>query len=202
MHGHLEVTSSEFRNGSLWIRGNRVALSFKEWETQKVPQYLVTSEQVEIKIVLNKKGTSDLDTELAKAFLNDTDEIPDNLSHHWHRFLCRQKQTTKGCSTMAYDARAARQNEGGIVYPSLTRDKKPSFTKLAASNKLEGMVELLILVSEHGRVSEFEVIKPLGLGLDEKVIDAVRQWQYTPATQHGKPIGIYMRTSVTFSLIN
>lgn len=103
---------------------------------------------------------------------------------------------------MAYDARAARQNEGGIVYPSLTRDKKPSFTKLAASNKLEGMVELLILVSEHGRVSEFEVIKPLGLGLDEKVIDAVRQWQYTPATQHGKPIGIYMRTSVTFSLIN
>jgi TonB family protein len=200
LHGHFEVTSSEVRNGSLLIRGNRVALSFKEWERRKMPQYVFTSEQIKIQIVLNKNGPVNLEQELGKALLNATDEIPDNLAVHWHRFLCKQKQTTKGCSTVAYDAGVARPSEGGIKIPSVIRQKQPSFTKLAASHKLQGVVELLTLVNESGRVSSFEVIKPLGLGLEDKAIDAVRQWQFKPATQNGKPAVIYMVVQVNFAL--
>lgn len=199
LHGYFEVTTAEVRNGILWIRGNRVALSFREWERQKMPQYVRTSEQLEIQIVLKKNGTVNLEEELSKAFLNATDEIPDNLPIHWHRFLCKQKQITKGCSTMIYTA-GIRQSEGEVKDPTLTRQKQPSFTRLASQNKLEGVVELLILVSEHGRVLSFEVIRPLGLGLEEKAIEAVKEWEFQPATRNGAPTAIFIVVVLNFSV--
>jgi len=44
------------------------------------------------------------------------------------------------------------------------------------------------------------VIQSLGLGLNEKAIEAVRQWRFQPATKNGKPVRVAQSAEVEFHL--
>jgi len=43
-------------------------------------------------------------------------------------------------------------------------------------------------------------VKPLGKGLDEKAMDAVKTWRFEPATKEGAPVAIQIQIEVTFRL--
>jgi len=45
------------------------------------------------------------------------------------------------------------------------------------------------------------VVRPLGLGLDEKAIEAVQQWKFKPGMKDGKPVPVQAQTEVTFRLL-
>src|SRR5208337_477275 len=51
-----------------------------------------------------------------------------------------------------------------------------------------------------GRATNIRVVHALGMGLDEKAIDAVRRWKFKPAMQDGKPVAVQMAVEVAFRL--
>ena len=59
---------------------------------------------------------------------------------------------------------------------------------------------LRVEVGADGRVSNVSVRRPLGLGLDEKAQDAVRQWVYKPALRDGRPVAVQFDLSINFRL--
>ena len=77
----------------------------------------------------------------------------------------------------------------GVQPPSLLREVKPAYTEEARRLGITGDVLLEIVVRADGRVGEVRVLEGLGHGLDERAVDAVRQWRFAPAKRLGPARG-------------
>jgi periplasmic protein TonB len=88
----------------------------------------------------------------------------------------------------------------GITPPSLEREVKPTYTEEARRRGLEGDVLLDVVVRSDGTVGSVRVVRSLGAGLDERAIDAVRQWRFSPARRLGTPVDVLVEVAVTFRL--
>ena len=65
---------------------------------------------------------------------------------------------------------------------------------------VEGDVELEIVVRADGTVGNIRVIRGLGSGLDQRAVDAVRQWKFAPAKRFGTPVDVMVEVAVEFKL--
>jgi TonB family protein len=92
------------------------------------------------------------------------------------------------------------QPGAGIDPPTLLREVKPEYTDEARKRSIAGDVVLEIVVRRDGTVSNLRVLRGLGAGLDEKAIDAVRQWRFAPAKRQGAAVDVVVQVSVQFSL--
>ncbi len=85
--------------------------------------------------------------------------------------------------------------------PQLIHKVEPEFSEAARKAKYQGIVVLAIEVDTDGRARNLRVIEPLGLGLDEKAIEAVAQWRFRPGSQDGKPVVTTATVEVNFRLM-
>jgi TonB family protein len=88
----------------------------------------------------------------------------------------------------------------GITPPSLLREVKPEYTDDARRRSVEGDVVLEIVVRRDGSVGSVKVMQSLGSGLDQRAVDAVRQWRFSPARRHGTPVDVVVEVAVEFKL--
>lgn len=88
----------------------------------------------------------------------------------------------------------------GIDPPSLLREVKPQYTDDGRRQGVEGDVVLEIVVRRDGTVGEVKILRRLGAGLDQKAIDAVRQWRFSPARRMGAPVDVVVEVAVEFKL--
>ena len=63
---------------------------------------------------------------------------------------------------------------------SCLRVTNPTYTPEALAAKIEGMIELFGTIGEDGIPRDLEVITPLGFGLDQKAVECVQEWRFTP----------------------
>ena len=56
-------------------------------------------------------------------------------------------------------------------------------------------------ISPDGTASNFEVIRSLEPGLDQKAIDAVQQWRFQPGMKDGAPVTVRATIEVNFRLM-
>lgn len=96
---------------------------------------------------------------------------------------------------------APRFNPGGNVSPpSATYSPDPSYSEKARLVKYSGTVLLAIVVDAQGNVREIRDVKPLGLGLDEDAIEAVRTWRFKPGMRDGTPVATRVAIEVSFRI--
>ncbi|MGH9530864.1 MAG: energy transducer TonB, partial [Terriglobales bacterium] len=87
------------------------------------------------------------------------------------------------------------------IEPPVPLDQpRPEYSAEAREHKHEGVVVLRVEVGPDGRVSNVSVQNPLGMGLDEKALEAVRQWMYKPALKNGRPVAVQFDLSINFRL--
>jgi TonB family protein len=84
--------------------------------------------------------------------------------------------------------------------PVLLFKREPDYSEVARKAKYQGTVLLYVEVDEAGKSTNIKVARSLGLGLDEKAVEAVRQWVYKSATKDGKPIAVPVTVEVNFRL--
>jgi TonB family protein len=78
---------------------------------------------------------------------------------------------------------------------------EPEFSEDARKAKLQGVVMLYGEVDTNGRLRNIRVTRGLGLGLEEKAIEAVKQWRFRPGTRDGKPVVSAAAIEVNFHLL-
>jgi TonB family protein len=76
----------------------------------------------------------------------------------------------------------------------------PQYTEEAKTAKVSGSVLLKVTVDENGNAQNIQVAKSLDEGLDQKAIEAVRQWRFAPGTEDGKPVAVAANIEVNFRL--
>jgi protein TonB len=89
----------------------------------------------------------------------------------------------------------------GVTPPQLVYKVEPEFSEEARKAKHQGMVVLTIEVDSSGNVRNVRVRQSLGLGLDEKAIEAVSHWRFRPATLDGKAVTTEAVVQVNFQLL-
>jgi len=88
----------------------------------------------------------------------------------------------------------------GISPPSVIREVKPDYTEEGRRRNLEGDVVMEIVVRRDGSVGDVKLLQGLGAGLDQRAIDAVRQWRFSPAQRQGVPVDVIVEVAVEFKL--
>jgi TonB family protein len=89
---------------------------------------------------------------------------------------------------------------GGVRPPHVTYDPSPEFSERARKVGYEGTDVLQVVVDADGKPRDIQVTRPLGLGLDEKAIEAVRRWRFEPSLKDGEPVAVRINVEVSFRL--
>jgi TonB family protein len=89
---------------------------------------------------------------------------------------------------------------GGVSAPKPLFTPDPEYSEEARKSKYQGVVVLWLVIGPDGRPHEIQVARPLGMGLDEKAIEAVRTWRFEPAKKDGHPVAVQMNVEVSFRL--
>ena len=90
---------------------------------------------------------------------------------------------------------------GGVSAPTVIYQVEPEYSEEARKAKYAGKVMLSIVVDEEGLPQNIRVVRKLGLGLDEKAIEAVQKWRFNPGMKDGKPVPVQATIEVTFRLL-
>ena len=89
---------------------------------------------------------------------------------------------------------------GGVSAPKKIYDPDPEYSEEARKAKYQGTCVLYLIVGPDGKPRDIRVLRTLGLGLDEKSIEAVRTWRFEPAMKDGKPVAVQISVEVEFHL--
>lgn len=89
---------------------------------------------------------------------------------------------------------------GGVSAPRPIETPDPEYSEEARKAKYQGVVVLWLVVGPDGRPHDMKVQRSLGMGLDQKAMEAVRRWKFEPATMNGKPVTVGISVEVNFRL--
>jgi TonB family protein len=90
---------------------------------------------------------------------------------------------------------------GGVTAPILLAKYEPEYSEEARQARLQGTVLLRIEVDTHGQAQNITVQRSLGLGLDDRAIEAVKRWRFSPGKVNGKPATVVAYVEVNFRLL-
>jgi TonB family protein len=90
---------------------------------------------------------------------------------------------------------------GSVTSPTLLTKVDPDYSEEARKARLQGTVLLRIEVDTQGRAQHINVTQSLGLGLDERAVDAVKKWKFLPGKVNGKPAPVIAYVEVNFRLL-
>jgi len=111
-----------------------------------------------------------------------------------------QQQTQQGAFKDKEYTGGAYKVGGGVSAPSVLYKVEPTYTEEAHTAKLQGTVVLQLVVDEKGRAQNVKVTRSLGLGLDEKAVEAVEKWTFKPGMKEGKPVPVTGQIEISFRL--
>jgi periplasmic protein TonB len=89
---------------------------------------------------------------------------------------------------------------GGVSAPQLVFAPDPEFSDEARRAKYQGVCVVSLIVDAQGNPQRVQVVRHLGMGLDEKAVEAVRQYKFKPATLQGKPVPVEVNIEVNFRI--
>jgi periplasmic protein TonB len=89
---------------------------------------------------------------------------------------------------------------GAVSSPILISSAQPEYSEEARKAKTSGSVLVNLIVDKDGMPENVHVLRGLGMGLDEKAIEAVQQYRFTPSMEGGKPVPVECNVEVIFQI--
>jgi protein TonB len=90
---------------------------------------------------------------------------------------------------------------GGVTPPAVIFKVDPEYSEEARKAKYSGTVMLAVIVDTDGHARDIHVVKSLGMGLDEKAIEAVEKWKFKPGMTGGQAVNVRATIEVNFRLL-
>jgi len=92
------------------------------------------------------------------------------------------------------------QPGGDIRFPKFINRAEAEFSEQARKARYQGTSLISLTIDEQGMPHDFRVVKAIGMGLDEKALEAVKQYRFSPATEYGVAVPVTITLAVNFQL--
>jgi protein TonB len=89
---------------------------------------------------------------------------------------------------------------GGVSAPQVIDSPDPEFSEEARKAKYQGTVVVRCVVGVDGRVHDAHISRAVGMGLDERAIEAVHRWRFVPAKKDSQAVAVLIDVEVNFHL--
>jgi protein TonB len=89
---------------------------------------------------------------------------------------------------------------GDVSAPTLVYAPDPEYTEKARRAKYQGVCVISTVVDAQGNPTQVQVLRQLGMGLDKKAVEAVKQYKFKPAMRLGNPVAVEVKIEVNFRL--
>jgi TonB family protein len=112
--------------------------------------------------------------------------------------------TPNGSSSVAsdYNGLPLKKIGGPVSTPMVIYQVEPQFSQEARQAKFMGVVLLNLIVDQNGLPQNVHVLRGVGMGLDMKAIEAVKQYRFKPAMENGKPVAVALNIEVNFQIFD
>jgi len=191
----IDADKLELKDGRIVLKGRRMALVYhgeqSGWDDPK--------ERVKIEIAAPPSG--DYTQVLTSVFTKELADLAPAAPDFWKDFLLHPFKPQLRRVDSAADRSASppmARIGGGVKAPRVISAPEPEFSELARGLKASGRVMVSLQVDADGRPSHLRIVRPFGLGLDEKAIEAVNKYRFEPAMKDGAPVPVEMNVEVNF----
>jgi TonB family protein len=124
------------------------------------------------------------------------DSVIATLPEYWQNYFATKEGKARA---LRVDASALRPG-GEVKPPQLLTILDPASNDYAQKNNIAGMVFLQMVVDAQGHAGAVTIVRPIGFGLDERAVEAVKHAQFRPGTLKGKPVPEVVNLQVTFRI--
>ena len=199
----LLVTAVQVRPEAVTIKGPRVHVAYNAKQGGFVNVRSKQQATVVIEFANTAITSNSVRAALEKIFLGKEEHLSAVVPEEWECFL----RVEESGSLQSLPACEPKQKDHGLSRtlpateaPKVISAPDPEYQKEAREARLQGTVILVAFVNEDGRVSNVRISRPLGMGLDEKGVEAVRKWRFQPAKRAGVPVRFQINIEVNFRL--
>jgi len=134
---------------------------------------------------------------LDNIFAGDIDlRMLSHLPDYWQEYFSSKSQHRQ---FMPADASVKIVSEG-MTPPRVLNSIDPSSNEYAQKYGIAGMELLRTVVDATGVPRQMAIARPIGFGLDEKAVDAIKSSHFRPATMNGQPVPVVIDLVVTFRI--
>ena len=217
LDGQLSVESIELHGRTLEVKGRRIYLVYDS-KNRQFHDDLITlkdyagkdrddlekflrSLKVEIEIALpsEKSDDQELTAVMNQVFLAAGESMINIVPTFWRTFFEKEEKRPH-VGTNPLEGVFYVKPGNGISPPKVTISPEPEYSEPARKLKWQGTNVVSFIVDATGTPKELQITYPLGLGLDEKAIDAVSNWKFEPAMKDGTPVPVGIAVEVQFHL--
>jgi len=201
------IDSLKLKAEKLELRGHRRILVTDE----KTKAFRSIKLHENFSIEINTQSGPDQAAQLANALDHvfvSNDDLVSVVPDYWRDYLARSiGKTTQGasCEDSAVkiddsDNSSSRKVSAGITDGAKIHDVPPTYFQIARQNRVQGELALRAVIDKTGSVSRVCITQALGAGLDDMMVDTVRQWKYRPYTLNGQPIEVQTTVTTRFGM--
>jgi TonB family protein len=198
-----------FKGSKLRMQGHRQLLVFDN--TNHRMTRIKSDETVSIEVGTTDGGNQEaqLRAALARIFVGKDEDLSLLLPDYWRDYIARfsgRKTDGEPCegSTVKTDpnSTAPVKVSAGISEGMKIQNALPTYLPIAREHRVQGELEMRAVIDKNGNVGRICLTKALGAGLDDMMVETVRQWKYRPYLLNGQPVEIQTTIATKFGLRN
>ncbi len=134
---------------------------------------------------------------LDNIFASDIDRsLMSHLPDYWQEYFTSKSQHRQ---FMPADGNIKVVSEG-MTPPKVLNSIDPSSNEYAQKYGIAGIELLRTVVDANGIPRQMAIARPIGFGLDEKAVEAIKNSRFRPATLNGQPVPVVIDLVVTFRI--
>ncbi len=205
LDGLLEIRKVSLKGKNYVLEGNRIHLIYEPGRKQLARYRSPQKIKMELPTTSSDGRPVNLRQFLIKSFLRSDELYPEDLPAYWKPFLTCVRENHPNCDDPRKDIDnpdypPRSDPKGNMTYPRILVRVEPHYTEIAKNTGLKGTVIFLASIDKEGQLQILEIVRPLGLGLDESAAEALSQWKFSPAIRNSQPAAVRMTVEVNFDL--
>jgi TonB family protein len=218
--GRVEIKQIHLKSGLIEIKARRINIVFDVKDPSgKVPtpvdqlatlqaQYGKKAKKVEkdlrkLEVTIEidfpdgEPKERDIDSAIFNIFFMPRESMIEAVPSYWRGYFAGLEGRP---ATVSNSREPAFRVGGAVSAPHAISSPDPEYSEEARKAKYQGTALLWLVVDSSGKTRDLQIVRPLGLGLDEKAIEKISTWRFDPATKNGAPVAVQINVEVSFKL--
>lgn len=189
--------------GEIELDGIRVAIRYNT-DSHEFQRHALNDEKMRV-LVKDPGDVRQLEAAFATIFAVGIDPglqraMPDYWRHYFDPSLAWPQDELNGQTI--YVLYGAANQTTDVSAPKAEHRVDAKYGEFAIRDKVQGVMQLRLVVDASGVPQRISVARPLGYGLDADAVEAMRKWRFAPGTRAGNAVVTGVLVEQQFSLVN